>query len=126
MKTTVTWSPGDTWRKVGYLTYQNSLDYRYVLEQNPEWNMTITPPVGTVIQLQTGGASPGKLNMTSPFWDQPTEVQVQDYFPFSDQAEYEAQIVKYSFYALVNNDQLNGYTADSEKAIRGLPQVSIR
>lgn len=126
MKTTVTWGPGDTWRKVGYLTYFNSLDYKYALQQNPQWNMTETPPVGTVIELSTNGMTAGVLNAVSPFWDQPSEAAADFYFPFENATEYESRVAQYSFYALANSNELNGYSSDSESAVRGLPQVTIR
>ena len=126
MEKTVTWGPGDTWRKVGYLTYYNSLDYRYVLEQNPQWNMTITPPVGTVIRLTTEGGTPGTLNSVDPFWVQSSEGADQLYFPFSTAQQYEDRVAQYSFYAILNSQSLNGYTSDSEKAIVGTPQVQLQ
>ena len=126
METTVTWGPGDTWRKVSYLTYSNSLDYRYVLEQNPEWSVTISPPVGTVIRLSTDNSSAGTLNPVSPFWEQGNIVEDEFYFPFDSASQYEDRVAQYSFYSLVNNDKLNGYTADSEKAIVGVPQVFLQ
>ena len=126
MERTVTWSPGDTWRKVSYLTYSNSLDYRYVIQQNPEWNVTITPPIGTVIRLNTNGNAPGTINTVDPFWVQSSEGVDQAYFPFDTPSEYESRVAQYSFYSLVNSQSLNGYTSDSEKAIVGEPQVVIQ
>jgi len=124
MEQTVTWGPGDTWRKVGYLTYQNSLDYKYVLQQNPQWNMTATPPVGTVIKLDTNGSQAGTLNSVDPFWEQTAYNEDRIYFPFDTPQEYEAQVVKYTFYALSNNQELNGYTADSKVAVQGNPLIT--
>jgi len=35
-----------TWRKLGYLYFTDSLDYRQVLEENPQWKVTELPPWG--------------------------------------------------------------------------------
>ena len=41
-------------------------------------------------------------------------------------SQYEDRVAQYSFYSLVNNDKLNGYTSDSDKAVVGVPQVNLQ
>ena len=48
-----------TWRQLGYLYFQDSLDYREVLTQNPEWNVTELPPIGAQLRLSPSANSVG-------------------------------------------------------------------
>jgi hypothetical protein len=122
MNISITWNPGDTWRKLGYLNYTNSLDYRAVIEQNPQWKVTEEPPVGTVLILDVNDARlPASTNSSLFFVDTEDESVQEAIFPFDYPQQYEAQAAKYSLYSLINYNELNGYTADTSVATTGKP-----
>ena len=120
MNVSITWNPGDTWRKLGYLYYTNSLDYRGVIEQNPQWTVTEEPPVGTVLSLQVN-ADRTRSGIDNPEFFVDTENNgIQELiFPFDYRSQYDAQAAKYSLYSLTNYNQLNGYTMDTPEATTG-------
>ena len=120
MNVSITWNPGDTWRKLGYYYYTNSLDYRAVIEQNPQWQVTEEPPVGAVLLLNVNSERVRTSTNTPGFFVDTTDAGVlETVFPFDSVAEYEAQATKYSVYSLVNYNELNGYTMDTEVALTG-------
>jgi hypothetical protein len=120
MNISITWNPGDTWRKLGYYYYTNSLDYRAVIEQNPQWSVTEEPPVGTVMLLNVNDARVRTGINNSGFFVNTEDAGVLEaIFPFDYVEEYEAQAMKYNVYALVNYNELNGYTMDTTEALTG-------
>jgi len=56
-----------TWRKLGFLYFTNSLSYREVLEENPQWKVTELPPVGAQIRLSNVSpqSTPGGITQGS-------------------------------------------------------------
>jgi hypothetical protein len=121
MNISITWNPGDTWRKLGYYYYTNSLDYRAVIEQNPQWNVTEEPPVGTVMSLSVSSSrTKATTNNNGFFVDTQDEGVLEAIFPFDYVADYEQQVAKYSLYGIVNYNELNGYTMDTPQATRGI------
>lgn len=122
MNVSITWNPGDTWRKLGYLNYTNSLDYRAVIEQNPQWNVTEEPPIGTVMILDVNESRLNATTNSSLFFLDVEDESIQEaIFPFDYPQQYEAQAAKYSLYSLINYNELNGYTADTSVATVGYP-----
>lgn len=120
MNVSITWNPGDTWRKLGYLYYTNSLDFRSVIEQNPQWRVTEEPPVGAVLSLNVNEARVrAGTNNSGFFADTENAGVLETIFPFDSLAEYDAQAAKYSLYSLVNYNELNGYTQDTQEALTG-------
>jgi ABC-type Fe2+-enterobactin transport system substrate-binding protein len=122
MNVSVTWNPGDTWRKLGYLYYTNSLEFRAVIDQNPQWSVTEEPPVGTVLSLSVNNQRAlGAANNPTFFVDTDDAYTQELIFPFGSTQEYEAQVAKYSLYSLLNYNELNGYTMDTTEAKTGNP-----
>jgi hypothetical protein len=120
MNVAITWNPGDTWRKLGYYYYTNSLDYRAVIEQNPQWSVTEEPPIGTVMLLNVNSERAlSGTNNSGFFVDTEDQGVLNEVFPFETLSEYEAQAVKYNYYSLVNYNELNGYTMDTTEALTG-------
>ena len=79
----ITWNPGDTWRKLGYYYYTDSLDYRGVIEQNPQWSVTEEPPVGTVMLLNVNPSRVRAGTNLSGFFVDTEDAGVQELiFPF--------------------------------------------
>jgi hypothetical protein len=122
MNISITWNPGDTWRKLGYYYYTDSLDYRAVIEQNPQWTVTEEPPVGSVMLLNVNTSRISATTNTSGFFTDTENAGVlETVFPFDSVSEYEAQAQKYSLYSLLNYNELNGYTMDTPEALTGNP-----
>jgi hypothetical protein len=113
----VVFQSGSTWRKLGYALYTDSLAYREVLNQNPQWSVIENPPIGTV--LRNNGNTPGSsggyagLSQQSPITPRPSGATTLDYFPFDNQAEYLSAALKYSPSALRDVERLNGWSANS-------------
>jgi hypothetical protein len=120
MNISITWNPGDTWRKLGYYYYTNSLDYRAVIEQNPQWNVTEEPPTGAVLLLNVNNArARTSLNNDGFFVNTEDVAVLEAIFPFDSVEEYEAQATKYNLYSLINYNECNGYTMDTPEALTG-------
>jgi hypothetical protein len=120
MNVSITWNPGDTWRKLGYFYYTNSLEFRAVIEQNPQWNVLEEPPFGTVLVLDVDNSRTLSTLNNSGFFSLETDFDIQArIFPFDFQEAYDAQAAKYSVYSLINYNQINGYTQDTQQAITG-------
>jgi hypothetical protein len=120
MNISITWNPGDTWRKLGYFYYTNSLDFRSVIEQNPQWSVTEEPPVGVVLSLDVNSQRVlSSTNNDGFFVNTENAGVLERIFPFESLAEYEAQASKYNLYSLVNYNEVNGYTMDTPEARSG-------
>ena len=120
MNISITWNPGDTWRKLGYFYYTNSLDFRSVIEQNPQWSVTEEPPIGVVLSLDVNSQRVLSSTNNSDFFVNTENAGVLErIFPFDSLAEYDAQASKYSLYSLVNYNEVNGYTQDTPEALTG-------
>jgi hypothetical protein len=112
-----------TWRKLGYLYFGNSLDYRQVLEQNPQWTVTELPPVGAQLQIDSsytdegfsGGLTQGDFVFTENLED-----DTEDYFPFYTEASYDEALDKYTLQGVVEREAINGINFDSVQAITGV------
>lgn len=111
-----------TWRKLGYLYYTDSLDYREVLEQNPQWKVTELPPIGAQIRLKNSTnteGTPGGLSQGSFIFGFPTGEQRDTIFPFDTQEEYTAALNQYTLQGVIDREKINGITFDSTQAITG-------
>jgi hypothetical protein len=109
-----------TWRKLGYLFFTDSLEYRAVLKENPQWTVTELPPLGAQLRLPTPSSSAGGLDQSSFVYGLPTGTTADFIFPFDTEAEYINSLVRYSSSAVTNREALNGYTQDSDAAFTGI------
>lgn len=109
-----------TWRKLGYLFFEDSLSYREVLEQNPQWEVTKLPPVGAQLRISGRNGSIGTLNQGNFVFGLPLEDQEDLIFPFITQQEYTNALNRYTLQGVVEREKLNGYDLDSEVAITGV------
>lgn len=111
----------DTWRKIGYLTYTDSLAYRAVLEQNPQWDVVTLPPLGAQIKvnssLQTGN---GQLLQSAPVFGLPSSTVSDDIYPYSTANEYFLSLNRYTVGSVTHRDDVNGYALDGYSARTGL------
>jgi hypothetical protein len=111
-----------TWRKLGYLYFTNSLDYREVLEENPQWKVTELPPIGAQIRLTPTANSvgtPGTLSQGSFITGQPTGVAAFSIYPFDTDTAYLAALNRYTLQGVSDRENINGITQDSTQAITG-------
>ena len=108
-----------TFRKLGYLYYTNSLDYRTVLEQNPQWTVTELPPLGATLTLPNVKNTTGGLVQSSFVFGLPQNTAADDIYPFNTQDDYAKALVKYTVAGVQNRVALNGLTLDSDQAVYG-------
>jgi hypothetical protein len=107
------------WKKLGYVLYGNSVDYRKVIADNPQWSLDYLPPVGTTLRFQgekkTGVHSSGVSPIAATSASFSPEI-----FPFSSEEEYLKALERYSPDALLSVEETNGWTLDSVQALTGL------
>lgn len=112
-----------TWRKLGYLYFTDSLDYRAVLEENPQWKVTELPPLGAQLRLSpTDGTTgtTGSLTQGSFIFTGASEAETLDIFPFNSVEEYNDALSRYTLQGVIGRESLNGITFDSSQAVTGL------
>lgn len=112
-----------TWRKLGFLYFTNSLEYRAVLEQNPQWKVTELPPVGAQIRLSPTAqatGNPGGLTQGSFVFGQITDQDTLAIFPFNSLDEYKTALNRYTIQGVIDREKNNGVTFDSNSAITGI------
>jgi hypothetical protein len=112
-----------TWRKLGYLYFTNSLDYRLVLEENPQWKVTELPPIGAQLRLSPSSktlGNPGGLTQGSFIFGDPLENNQLEFFPFTTKTEYNKALNRYTLQGVLDRESLNGVTFDSQTAITGI------
>jgi hypothetical protein len=117
------WQPQYTWRKLGYLSFTDSTDYRQVIEQNPQWNVWELPPEGAQLRVSPIGNStgvPGTLSQGSFITGQPVGDLSDAIFPFDTLGEYETALFKYTLQGVLDRETINGITFDSTQAITGV------
>lgn len=119
MAVSLPFQPQFTWRKLGYLFFEDSLSYREVLEQNPQWSVTKLPPNGAELRIRGNGGAAGKLNQGDFIFGLPTGAQEDLIFPFETEAAYTAALNRYTLQGVVERNTLNGITLDSQQAFTG-------
>ena len=116
---TIPWQPGFTWRKLGFLSYSNSLNYREVLESTPEWNIITEPPIGAVINYDAPVPASGLLGTNITFTPDSTQTSL-NFYPFNSSKSYIESLAKYTPSTLLSVDRINGWSADSTQATTGV------
>jgi phage baseplate assembly protein gpV len=111
-----------TWRKLGYLFYTDSLEYRAVLEENPQWSVTELPPIGAQLRLPSPQSTNG-VKQSSFLFNLPQGNEADAIFPFATQAEYEKALSKYTVQGVVLRESVNGYSFDNLSAQTGIQQI---
>jgi hypothetical protein len=122
MTVSVPFQQQSTWRKLGYLYFTNSLEYREVLEQNPQWKVTELPPLGAQLRISPsanasgtrGGLTQGSFIFGIPAGENATRI-----YPFNTQQEYTAALNRYTLQGVLDREAINGITYDSTQAITG-------
>jgi hypothetical protein len=122
MTVSVPFQPQDTWRKLGYLYFTNSLDYREVLEQNPQWKVTELPPIGAQLRISPSAdtsGTPGGLTQGSFIFGLPSGETAANIFPYETEQDYTAALNRYTLQGVIDREELNGITFDSTQALTG-------
>lgn len=109
-----------TWRKLGYLFFEDSLSYREVLEQNPQWSVTRLPPVGAQLRISGNGGNAGTLSQGNFIVGLPSGEEEAVIFPYDTADQYDAALYRYTLQGVVERETLNGITFDSTQAITGV------
>jgi len=108
-----------TWRKLGYLFYTDSLNYRDVLTLNSQWNVMELPPVGAQLQLPNPSNSAGSLSQSSFLTGIPNDATSNDIYPFDTTDAYISALDRYTVQGVVLRESVNGYAEDSDSAATG-------
>ena len=108
-----------TFRKLGYLYFGDSLSYREVLEQNPQWSVVTLPPIGAELRIRGTAGSAGTLSQGNFISGLPTGSTEDVIFPYNTQVEYIEALNRYTLQGVVERETLNGVTLDSEQAFLG-------
>lgn len=111
-----------TWRKLGYLYFTDSLDYRQVLEQNPQWKVTELPPLGAQLRISAAAGTagtPGGLSQGSFVFGTPTGQEQAFLYPYETEEAYDAALNRYTLQGVLDREEINGITFDSTQAITG-------
>jgi len=123
MTVSVSFQQQFTWRKLGYLYFTNSLDYRQVLEENPQWTVTELPPLGAQLRISPAAGTtgtPGGLSQGSFVFGLPTGQEQINVFPFETEESYNIALNRYTLQGVIDREEINGITFDSTPAITGL------
>jgi hypothetical protein len=122
MTISVPFQQQDTFRKLGYLYFTNSLDYREVLEQNPQWKVTELPPLGAQLRISASAntsGTPGGLTQGSFLFGPPSGQDSATIFPYNTEEDYNTALNRYTLQGVIDREELNGITFDSTQAITG-------
>lgn len=129
-----TWRVSDTWRKLGYLYYNDSREFRRVIDINQSFDIRTEPAQGVEIytsfdgvsksaSTNNGTASQGTLSQADIALDlrNPTnttnlsETSVA-IWPWDSYSGYVNRLAQYSAPALLDRDRVNGFSLDSPQA----------
>ena len=126
MDTFYYWQTGDTWRKVAYLYYNDSRQWRRILELNPSYTINEHPAHGVRIKVASGQApnvqppralrgtlqqTPTTLDLTTN-QNNVTAKEGFDYWPWSSQDLAVRRMSTYPFQALLQPSDINGLTLE--------------
>jgi hypothetical protein len=112
-----------TWRKLGYLYFSDSLQYREVLAQNPQWKVTELPPLGAQMVFTPSAntmGTPGGLTQGSFLTGLPPAQESTEIYPFDTEASYNEALYRYTLQGVIDRESLNGISFDSTTAITGI------
>jgi len=121
--------PGDTWNGVAYTYYNDSREFRALLELNPGYDIRSYPAPGLPVQiLSLGGittTAPAVGSLIQPDVNidlrsgSPSNVTPESIFPWDTVEAYQARQADYVPEAIADVNRLNGYTLDTSQALTG-------
>lgn len=128
------WRNTDTWRSVAYRYFQDSREWRFLLEENPSYDIRYHPAEGTSVNIlgpvvkgkivPSTANSPGLLAQPDMNLDlrggvasqTNQESQQSSFFPWDTYEGYVNRVAEYTALALLTPDRTNGYSLDSPQA----------
>lgn len=122
MTVSLPFQPEHTFRKLGYLYFTDSLNYREVLNQNSQWKVTELPPIGAQLHIspsENSGGTPGGLTQGSFIFGLTANESSQNIYPYDSEEEYTFALERYTLQGVVEREALNGLTFDSVQALTG-------
>jgi len=118
---TTPFQPQYTWRKLGYLAYTDSLAYREVLDQNPQWDVVTLPPLGAQISIdQTAQNSRGGLLQSAFVYGLPPATVTDAIYPFENSETYFDSLNRYTVAGVIDRARFNGFDQDDYEARTGI------
>lgn len=126
MDTFYYWEAGDTWRKVAYLYYSDSRQWRRILELNPSYTINEHPAPGVRIKVASGQTpntqppralqgtlqqTPTTLNLSTPQINL-TNTDQFDHWPWSNRDAAIRRMARYPFQSLLQPSDVNGLTLE--------------
>lgn len=111
----VPWRGDSTWRKLGFIHYGDSREFRKVLEDNPNFNIGFEPPEGDLIfiedDLSISDNTSGNLETITltDFAGATTVNGPEDDYPWTSYGELYKRLENYTSYSLENYEDLNGF-----------------
>ena len=120
MATSLPFQQSFTWRKLGYLFFQDSLSYREVLNQNSQWEVTKLPPIGAQLKISGSSTTNGGLTQGTYIGGLQSGTSQESFFPYNTESEYVEALNRYTLQGVVTREKLNGYSMDSTQAITGV------
>lgn len=119
---TFVFQPGLTWRKAGFALFSDSLAYREILEANPVWDITQSPPPGSLVNSPASSSvsasgTVAMRSMASATYS--SSLPPENYYPFETSGDYFNSLNKYNFGSLKSVDRNNGWVATSTAVIAG-------
>lgn len=115
---TFIFQPGYTWRKAGFVSLSNSLAYREVINNNPGWDITSTPPPGSVL-MQPGSSSVGYTQTSA--MGTGSNADPLSYYPYDSWEDYIDSLTRYNPSTLLSVNRYNGWSATSEEVLTESP-----
>ncbi len=113
---TFVFQPGLTWRKAGYAFLSDSLAYREVINANPIWDITYSPPPGSILYEPLSQSS--KLSMETGLMS--SSANPESYFPFDSASEFNKSFYRYNMQSLLDVERYNGWSLTSTPVLSGI------
>jgi hypothetical protein len=110
---TLSFQADSTWRKIGFALHSDSLAYRKILEDNPQWSVMQNPPVGASLRSRSAAVSSTGISQQSPVVSMGADGSSFVYYPFDSRQDYLQSLVRYSPASLMDVERLNGWSQNS-------------
>lgn len=112
---TVLWRLGSTWRKLGFINYGDSREFRKVLEANPNFDIGNHPAEGDLVFIDESSIAnntTGNLNTVNltDFAGTDRAQGIEDDYPWTNYEDLYKRLGNYTSYSLENYEELNGQT----------------
>lgn len=111
MANKVIWKQNYTWRRLAFITFGDSREFRRLLEANPNYDIGRHPPEGEIVFLpdnvSTENGISEQLNL-SDFAGREDSVEETENYPWSNFSSLYSRLGDYTNEGLRNYRELNG------------------